>query len=167
MRLQHARAEATPSTGSDSAFYRYHDASGRIVIVDSLSRVPAAERASAEALVLTPSADAGLGGAAGALLRELHVPSFIAGAGSALTLALLFFGLSRKLGHVLRGALVLGAVALGAVGYLGWMRRTTGQSGDLLASPGALIDDARAAVDKMNQRSAEQQRVLKELERAR
>ena len=38
-----------------------------------------------------------------------------------------------------------GIVLLGGA-YLGWMRRTTGQSRDAMASPSAIIDDAKAAM---------------------
>jgi len=178
MRLQDAaRADArdSPVRSDDAAtFYRYRDGSGRVVIVDSLARVPASQRASAEAVALAPageSAGASDGAlsstavsAARELTRDLHMPSFIAGLSSALLVALLFVVVGRKLGRLFRGALLLGVLGVGAVAYFGWVRRTTGQSGDLLASPGALIEDARGAVQKLNQRSAEQQRELKELE---
>jgi hypothetical protein len=165
------RESATPS-GDSGTFYRYRDASGRVVIVDTLARVPASQRASAEAVVLAPAGETGASAAVSAaalstareLARDLHMPSFIAGMSLALLVALAFVALERKLGRLLRGALVLGALGLGVVVYFGWVRRTAGQSGDLLASPGALIDDARGAVQKMNQRTLEQQRELKELE---
>jgi hypothetical protein len=61
--------------------------------------------------------------------------------------------------------LLLASVGLlGAGAYFGWVRRTTGHEGPLLASPAALIDDARDAVQKMNERSRQQERVLRELE---
>jgi len=149
-----SRSEATPPA-SGEVFYRYRDASGRIVIVDSLARVPAAERSSARAIELEPAS----GWSESWLARDLHWPSFIAGASSV--------GLTRKLGRVLRAALVLGAVALGVLAYFGWVRRTAGQSSDLLASPGALVEDARARAEQLTQRNREQQRLLKELENVR
>jgi hypothetical protein len=172
-----ARADARPSpapSGGATTFYRYRDASGRLVIVDSPTRVPASQRASAEAVVLAPAgesaavsggavSDAAVSAARG-LARDLHMPSFIAGLSLALLVALLFVVVGRKLGRWFRGALVLGLLGVGVVAYFGWVRRTTGQSGDLLASPGALIEDARGAVQKLNQRTAEQQRTLQELE---
>jgi hypothetical protein len=162
------RSEARPTAGGgDATFYRYRDASGRIVIVDSQERVPSSARRSAEAVVLAPAAEVSASDTARSLARELHVPSFIAGASLAALGALLLVVAQRKLGRVVRGALLLGVLGLGVVAYFGWVRRTTGQGSDLLASPEALIDDARAVVEKMNQRSAEQQRTLKELESAR
>lgn len=175
MRLQGAaRADAQqgglpPSGGASTTFYRYRDGSGRVVIVDALTRVPASQRASAEAVVLAPAgesaalADTAVSAARG-LARDLHMPSFIAGLSSALLVALLFMVVGRKLGRLFRGALVVGVLGVGVVAYFGWVRRTTGQSGDLLASPGALIEDARGAVQKLNQRTEDQQRALKELE---
>lgn len=156
----------SPATAG-STVYRYRDASGRVAIVDSLERVPRAARASAEPVALTPVADASAGGMARALAGELHLPSFVAGASSALLVGLLLVALGRKLGRLLRGALVVGVVALGGLGYLGWVRRTTGQSSELVASPAAFVDDARAAVEKMNRSLAEQQRALQELEHER
>lgn len=157
-----ARSGATPAATGE-VFYRYRDASGRIVIVDSLARVPAAERSSARAIELEPAS----GWSESWFARDLHWPSFIAGASSAALAALLLVGLARKLGRVLRAALVLGAVALGGLAYFGWVRRTTGQSSDLLAAPGALIEDARARAELLTQRNREQQRLLKELENVR
>ena len=179
MRSQEAaHADAVPSPPAGTAtFYRYRDASGRVVVVDSLTRVPASQRNLAEQVALAPGAgltvlppdgDAGLTGSiASTLGQQLHVPSFLAGASSALVCALLVTALQRKLGRTLKGALALGVLALGVVGYFGWVRRTTGQSAELLASPRALIDDARAAVGGMNRSLAEQERVLKELEHER
>jgi hypothetical protein len=46
------------------------------------------------------------------------------------------------------------------------MRRTTGQSRDAMASPSAIIDDAKGAVDKMNARMAAEQAEIKEAEQA-
>ena len=174
MSLQEAaRAGALDSpaaSGGATTFYRYRDGAGRIVVVDSLTRVPASQRASAEAVVLAPASDGSVlsetaMSAARGLARDLHMPSFIAGLSSALLVAFVFVVVGRKLGRLFRGALVVGVVGVGVVAYFGWVRRTTGQSGDLLASPGALIEDARGAVQKLNQRTAEQQRALEELER--
>jgi hypothetical protein len=94
----------------------------------------------------------------------LHWPSFAAGAGTALLAALLSFALLRTKLPLLRWALLGGVVLLGAGAYFGWMRRTTGHGGALVQSPAALIDDARSAVQKMNDRVREQERVLRELE---
>jgi hypothetical protein len=149
-------------TAGGDAFYRYRNAEGRIVIVDSLARVPPLLRGHAEGVVLaTPTEAPGLGG----LARELHWPSFLAGASVAVVTCLLFLALRRTGKRLLRVAFVLGLTVLGVGLYLGWARRMAGESAALISSPSALIDDARAAVEKMNQHNIEQQRALQELER--
>lgn len=159
--------EANPTESAapvTAVFYRYRDPSGRIVIVDSLDRVPASARTSAEpvALAAPPAAAVALPESIGG--GKLHGPSFGAGAAAALLAALLVFGLLRARGPLVRVLLLGGAVLLGTGAYFGWVRRTAGQAGPLLESPAALIDDARNAVEKMNERSREQDRVLRELE---
>ena len=156
--------EGAHGSGEAAAFYRYRDSSGRVVIVDSLSRVPSSQRAAAETVVLAPVGESSAASTARELARDLHMPSFIAGVGLALLLGLVLVLVGRKLGRFFQAALVIGAVGLGVVAYFGWLRRTTGQSGDLLASPSTLIEDARGAVRKMNERTEQQQRTLKELE---
>lgn len=157
---------AAPGVAGNATFYRYRDHAGRIVIVDSLSRVPTSSRNAVETVVLArparpaPSALA----IADSTVRELHWPSFAAGAGAALVLTLAWLGLRRIGTPLLRVALLGGLVLLGAGAYFGWLRRMSGHEGSLVASPAALIDDARNAVHKMNERSREQQRVLEDLE---
>jgi hypothetical protein len=153
-----------PSAPGTASFYRYRDANGRVVIVDSLDRVPASARSKLEHVALeAPPAPAfalpeSLGG------RALHWPSFGAGAACMLLAGLVLFGLLRSRARFARVLLLGSMVLLGAGAYFGWVRRTTGHDGPLLESPAALIDDARDAVQKMNERSREQERVLRELE---
>jgi hypothetical protein len=165
--VAHAKAEApaSPANAAGGArFYRYRDADGRVVIVDSFARVPASARSTLEHVTLeAPPAPAlalpeGLGGSA------LHWPSFGAGAACVLIAGLVSFGLLRSRAPFVRLLLLGGVALLGVGGYLGWVRRTTGHEGPRLASPAALIDDARDAVRKMNERSREQERVLHEIE---
>jgi hypothetical protein len=145
-------------------FYRYRDASGRLVIVDSLDRVPASARGRLEHVALEAppgpafALPASLGG------HAVHWPSFGAGAAVALLAGLVLFGLRRARGPFVRLLLLGSVVLLGAGAYFGWVRRTAGHEGALLESPAALIDDARSAVQKMNERGREQERVLRELE---
>jgi hypothetical protein len=156
--------ENANGSAGDATFYRYRDPHGRIVIVDSLARVPAGMRGSVESVVLArppaPSASRSseLSG------QTLHWPSFAAGAGCALLAALLWVGLRRSSTPLLRFSLLGGALLLAAGAYFGWLRQVSGQGGPMVASPAALIEDARSAVEKMNARTREQERVLRELE---
>jgi hypothetical protein len=161
-----APAAPTPSSAGSAGgttFYRYHDGRGRIVIVDSLERVPSSSRGSLETVVLARPAEP-IASLQELSEQNLHWPSFAVGAGCMLLAGLAWIGL-RRLGHpLLRYSLLGGLVLLGAGAYFGWLRRSTGQSESLVSSPAALIEDARSAVEKMNARAREQQRVLKELE---
>lgn len=159
-----AASNAAPAAGpAGGTFYRYHDARGRLVIVDSLSRVPPAARGSMETVVLAPPPGpiAGLPDLSG---QSLHWPSFAAGACCVLFAGVVWLGLRRVGGRLLRFSLLGGLMVLGAGAYFGWVRRVAGQGDGAVSSPATLIEDARSAVDKMNERMREQQRVLKELE---
>jgi hypothetical protein len=157
-----AQAEGAAMKPAEGAtVYRYTDG-GRVVIVDSLSRVPARLRASVEAIPVEAPAAMTL-----PALRELpervHWPSFVAGAGAALVLTFAVLAVRRRVSGLLRWALVAGVLALAAGAYFGWLRRLGGQGEELLASPQRLIEDARANVQRLNERSKEQERVLREL----
>jgi hypothetical protein len=144
-------------------FYRYEDAQGKIVIVDSLSRVPEAQRAKAERL--TFSAPKPPEPPLPAKAREFTIDwlSFGAGFGSAALIVLLFVGMRRLSSPLARVAIVLVGAALLAGAYLGLLRQTTGQSGSPLASPSAVIDDARRAVDAANHRKQRQEQQIDEI----
>jgi hypothetical protein len=97
--------------------------------------------------------------------------SFGAGLGVGLLLAAVLlgvFGRSSSGGFfrriALRGALVVGLAALVGSAYFGWMRRTTGQGEGTLATPGQLIDDAKRAVEEVQQRRRDQERQLEEID---
>lgn len=136
-------------------FYRYQNERGVTVIVDSLSRVPEAARARAERVSLSGEPS---------LRTEdepltVDWPSFGAGFGTALVLAMVLMTFRRFSSPLAR--LVLFAIGglLASSVYLGWLRRTTGQSEQAFGAPSALIDDARRAVEalkKRNQHQAEQ-----------
>jgi hypothetical protein len=134
-----------------------------MVAVDSLARVPPQLRGSAERIALTP--EARLESLASAFAHELHGPSFLAGAFTTLVVGLLLLALRRRAQRLVRMALVFGLVLLGGGLYFGWVQRNAGQSSEFFSSPKALIEDARSAVEKMNQRTREQEGVLQELER--
>jgi hypothetical protein len=153
----------TSRGGDGTTFYRYRDAQGRPVLVDSLAKVPGSAKGSLESITLSPPR-AGQSLSPSAITSELHWPSFAAGAACVIVLGLVFVGSRRVRSRAVRVGLSLAVLALGAAAYLGWARRLTGESEALLASPAALIQDARDAVQKMNERNREQQRVLQELE---
>jgi hypothetical protein len=159
---------ASLTSGADSAgdntFYRYVDARGRLVIVDSISRVPSSARGSLETMVIARHPEAPAASLSDLSRQTLHWPSFGAGAACALVAVCLWLALRRVRMPLVRFSLLGGFLLLGAGAYFGWMRRLTGQSGSLISSPAALIEDARTAVGQMNERTRERQRILKELE---
>jgi hypothetical protein len=145
-------------------YYRFQDASGRVHLVDSLDSVPQTLRARA-ACIEYPAEPS--------VLPSGLVPQgssgyqmFGLGFAAALLVAFVFSKLPGSLRLFARFAIIGGVVVLLAGAYLGWLRRTTHQSADALAGPGALIDDAKSAVAKMNARISAEQAELKETERA-
>lgn len=163
-----------PKSSQPQAFYRWVDADGRLHVVSSLDAVPTAERAKAERVTLTgktalgsdgPTATATTATAATTSDWKLEPSSFALGFGAALLLSLLFRMLPNGWRSLSRVAVVLGIAALGTGLYLGAIRRTAGaKDGGALASPTALIEDAKAAVEKMNQRQKEQDEELRKLQ---
>jgi hypothetical protein len=158
-----SQVDAARTRSAEGAqFYRYTD-DGRVVIVDDLSRIPARLRDSAESIRFERPSTVSL-----PALRELpervHWASFLAGASVALVVTLAVLALRRRVHGLMRWAIALGVLALGAGAYFGWLRRMGGQSEQLLGSPQSLIEDARAAVERMNERTRAQQQELRELE---
>ena len=153
--------------GKDSAsaavYYRFQDTSGRTHIVDSLDDVPQASRAQTQRIEYQPRAEPSVL----QLPRTLSTwQTFGLGFGAALLLVFLFRRLPGTMRMVLRLSIIGGVLVLLSGAYLGWMRRATGQSRDALASPSTIIDDAKAAVEKMNARMAAEQAEIKEAEQA-
>jgi len=148
--------------GGASVYYRFEDGTGRVHIVQSLSEVPAAQRGRAERIEYRAETQLPSLSAAGRPGWQM----FGLGFGVALILVLLFFRLPNTLRWFLRIALVGGVVALAASAYFGWIRRTSGLATTALASPTALIDDAKSAVDKMNASMRAQQQQLQEIEKS-
>jgi hypothetical protein len=148
--------------GSDGAMYRYRGPDGRIVVVDSLSEVPEAQRPQAERLEYaeqrTPFVTA-------ARDWRLDWPSAGLGFGVAILLGIALMASRRGSRAVLGIALVLVLMVAGTGLYLGMIRKSTGQGDSPLASPSALIDDARRAVDQAQQRRREQDQVIREIQR--
>jgi hypothetical protein len=123
--------------------------------------VPQALRSSAVCIEYREQPDA----PSGVLPRGLTgLQTFGLGFGAALLVALVFKKLPGTMRLLLRVTIIGGFVALLGGAYLGWVRRTTQQSNDVLAGPGAMIDDAKQAVAKMNARIQAEQAELKETE---
>jgi hypothetical protein len=167
-------------------FYRYEAPDGRIVIVDSASKLPPAARDRAERIDMSQGgvgeerytvvesteteADAAPGQETTASFEsffpEVDSPSFGLGLGSGLLIAALLLGVAtgsgsgrfaRKLfGFAL--ACGIGLVLLG--GYFGYLRHIGGGGEGGAASPQQLVEDAREAVEDMNQRQRERDEQL-------
>jgi len=148
MRSAMSSAPPASSRAGVSVYYRFQDAQGRLHIVDSLANVPGPLRAHAERIELVAPSKQST-----SWLSGTHWTSFGLGIGVAFLLVLVFVSMRRGSSALLRLGLVIGAIALLALAYLGWIRRQSGQSESVLASPSALIDDARRAVDQANQRN--------------
>jgi hypothetical protein len=153
-------SSAPPAPSTASVYYRFDDAQGRLHIVDSLDQVPKPLRARAERIELVAPSNKPT-----SWLSGTHWTSFGLGAGAALALVLVFWSMRRGWNPLLKLALVIGVAALLAGAYFGSIRRQSGQSDSVLASPSALIDDARRAVDQANRRNQEQEEALKEIDR--
>jgi hypothetical protein len=145
-------------------FYRFEDAQGRLHLVDSIDSVPQALRA--HAVCIEYRADAT--GFSRQIAQAGPNAAWIFGLGvlAAVLLLFLFWRLPAMRRMVVRLALLAGVVALLGGAYFAWLRRNAGLSNDTLATPAALIDDAKAAVAKMNARTQAEQNELKETERA-
>jgi hypothetical protein len=152
-----------PSTvPSSSVYYRYRGADGRIVIVDSASQLPSGERDRAERIEFGHSSDGTTTATATALARRLDWPSFAAGFGVALVFAAIVLVLRRGSLRWLGFLAVLGLLVGGFGAYLGFLRRSVGQSTEIFASPSAMIDDARRAVEAVKKKERERDRVIEE-----
>lgn len=132
------------------------------MIVDSLDAIPAAERARAERISYESSPRAPIQALDGARVG-VDWPSFAAGFGCALLLGLVLLVFRRTSSPFAR--LIAFALAAAVIGgsYLGWLRRSTGQSEALLATPSAVIDDARRAVERLQTRNTEQEQQLERI----
>lgn len=155
--------------GQQQSFYRWEDAHGRVHIVSSLDEVPVAERAkvahvelnSSDAVSTYPSASAWS-------LPRVDWPSFAIGFGAALLVGMAFRLVPNGWRWLWKLALVAGIGFVLSGAYLAAVRRSAGLGGDgPLASPSALIQDARSAVEQMNQRQKEQAEELRKIQESR
>lgn len=142
-----------PADPKSQSFYRWVDAQGTVHVVSSLDAVPAAERARMEEVSLQGRASPP--GVSSGFVPEWGSVALGFGAGVLLVLVL-----PHRWKWVTRFAAVLATGALLSGAYLALVRRSTGaDDGSLLATPSAIIEDARAAVEKANaaQRQREQE----------
>jgi hypothetical protein len=153
--------ETTPT----EVYYRWTDADGRVHVVSSLDAVPIAVRPRVERLDLVRHPEPSvLERAREVATSDQGGPVLWLGAAGAL-LFLLSWILPRGwrwLGKV--GAFVAIGALLGGL-YLGALRRSTGLSSDsLLATPSAIIDDTKRAVERLNQRQKQQEQELENIQ---
>jgi hypothetical protein len=164
------RARMDPKSKEPQQFYRWVDAEGRLHVVSSLEAVPSAERARAERVTLTgqtalPSVPSRAEPQAEPSAWRFDLGSFGIGFGAALAISLLFRLLPNGWRSLTRVAVVLGLGALLTGLYLGAIRRAAGGgAGGALASPSALIQDAKTAVEQMNQRQKQQEEELRQIQ---
>ena len=60
---------------------------------------------------------------------------------------------------------ILGLLIGGFGAYLGFLRSSTGQTTEIFASPSAVIDDARRAVDAVKKSQRDRDREIEEMQR--
>ena len=151
----------TPSASAfsptPSVFYRYHTRDGRIAIVD--------ERSGAERVELEAPSLASRYPVVSQVATHMDWPSFATGFGVALGIAALISFVGRGSTRLLGFLVVAAIVVAGSGAYFGMLRRTTGQSNATFATPSAIIDDAKRAVEKANQRQRDQEKLIEDIQR--
>jgi len=153
--------------GKPQNFYRWVDGEGREHIVSSPDSVPPADRGKAKQVVLNGVDSVAAHYAPPGTEKTWHPDwaSFAAGFGVALVVALIFRMLPGSFRWVTRVGLVVGVAALLIGAYLGMLRRSTGMPGaGVFAAPSALIDDAKAAVEQVNQRQKQQEEEIRKIQ---
>ncbi len=154
-----------PERGRTEQYYRFVDADGHVYITTSREALPASAQGKAELVELNPDATKQehlLGGASPLRFDGL---SFAGGFAAALLLVMIFRLLPSGMRKATRLAVMAGVCVLGLGLYLGYLRQSTGAGSGPLASPSALIQDAKGAVEKMQQRQREQEAELRAIER--
>jgi hypothetical protein len=172
--------------GAQVSYFTYTDANGVQVVVDRLADVPEQYRAEAKHIDLSkpaldipaiesrvasegrpvspsPAGKLCLGETPGCI----HAWSFLLGAAVALVMGgvgMLVFRKSARLVAIVAGIIIVAALTTAILTHA---RRQSGLPGDGLVTPGALLDDARAAAKAVNEHHREQARSLDELEQQR
>lgn len=158
---------------SEGTYYRYESADGRVLITDSVDKLPPEARGSAERVepvaIAQPSPTSTASVVPDVVHREaaargIDATSFVLGFGAALAVAAVLFLLAKGSRLVLKVVVGTGVVCLLGAAYLGLLRNSTGQGDGPLATPGDLIEDARKAVRAAEQRQLEQQQLLDQVE---
>jgi hypothetical protein len=150
-----------PESKPAQSFYRWVDHEGRLHVVSSLDAVPLSERGKLEQVTLN-AAEPSLMEPAG---WRPDWSSFALGFGAALLVTLLLRLLPGSWKRATGIVLALAAIVLLTGGYLAAVRRSTGVEGaSALAAPSALIQDAKDAVQKMNERQLLREKQLQEIE---
>jgi hypothetical protein len=138
-------------------FYRWVDASGTLHVVSSLDAVPPAERARAERTAFVGHEEPSPRPA----MFRLDWSSVALGFGAGLLVALV---LPRGWKAVTRVGVVVAIAALLGGAYLATLRNATDTGdGALIASPAAIIEDAKAAVAKANEAQRRRERELEQI----
>lgn len=154
-----------PETSRREQYYRYVDAEGRVYITSSAESLPQGARAKAELIELSPQLTRREQTVAtGSNVPELHWASFAAGVAVTLLLGWVFRLLPQRLRWLPRLAIVAALAAAGAGLYFGYLRQTTGAGSAPFASPSALIQDARGAVEKVEAHRRAQEAELRAIQ---
>jgi hypothetical protein len=131
--------------------------------------VPAAERGKAVRVELESAQAVSQYSAttsSGTTLPRVDWPSFALGFGAALLVGLLLrLVAGRGVGRWLWRLVLVAGIGLVLTGaYLGAVRRAAGIGGGALAAPSALLQDAKTAVEQMNQRQKQQEEELRKIQ---
>jgi hypothetical protein len=162
-----------------SKFFTYEDGDGHVFVVDSLEQIPAKYREIAKQLSLEDARreiakleKKGLKDAKEVqrevgdvipFVKDLDLPSVAVGFASAMVMVLAVSIVKRIGRFALKVALIVVILSLLVFAYLGWLRRAAGLSDDALASPKAIIEDAKKAKDGFQKRLDDQEESLKKI----
>jgi hypothetical protein len=140
--------------------FRYTDSAGRVVYTNEPEAVPAAQRATLEAvdmdaLVHPPWIPDAVGG--------VHLASAALGA----TVAIIVFVLLPRLRRARWVArVVAGVAAIVLVGglYFGWVMRTALGTGGMIASPTEALEEARRTLGEARESAQQRERAIDKLQ---